>query len=41
MTLPRINPLKTKSWGELKNHFNKIKGTSISDLFVKIGRAHV
>ena len=34
MTLPRINPLKTKSWEELKNHFNKIKGTSISDLFV-------
>ena len=34
MTLPRINPLKTKSWEDLKNHFNKIKGTSISDLFV-------
>ena len=34
MTLPRINPLKTKSWKELKNHFNKIKSTSISDLFV-------
>ena len=34
MTLPRINPLKTKSWEELKNHFNKIKGTSISDLFI-------
>ena len=34
MTLPRINPLKTKSWEDLKNHFNKFKGTSISDLFV-------
>ncbi len=34
MTLPRINPLRTKSWEDLKNHFNKIKGTSISDLFV-------
>ena len=34
MTLPRINPLKTKSWKDLKNHFNKIKATSISDLFV-------
>ena len=34
MTLPRINPLKTKSWEDLKNHFNKIKATSISDLFV-------
>ena len=34
MTLPRINPLKTKSWEDLKNHFNKIKSTSISDLFV-------
>ena len=34
MTLPRINPLKTKSWEKLKNHFNKIKSTSISDLFV-------
>ena len=34
MILPRINPLKTKSWEDLKNHFNKIKATSISDLFV-------
>ena len=34
MVLPRINPLKTKSWEDLKNHFDKIKGSNISDLFV-------
>ena len=34
MTLPRINPLKTKSWKDLKNQLKKIKSTSISDLFV-------
>jgi glucose-6-phosphate isomerase len=34
MILPRVNPLKTKSWEDLKNHFYKIKDSSISDLFV-------
>ena len=34
MILPRINPLKTKSWEDLKNHFYKIKDSNISDLFV-------
>ena len=34
MILPRVNPLKTKSWEDLKNHFYKIKDSNISDLFV-------
>ena len=33
MALPRINPLKTKSWEELKNHFNDISSQSISSFF--------
>ena len=33
MTLPKINPLKTKSWGELINHFNKIQSKPISHFF--------
>ncbi len=33
MTLPKINPLKTKSWGELINHFNKIQSQPISHFF--------
>ena len=33
MTLPNINPLKTKSWGELINHFNKIQSKPISHFF--------
>ena len=33
MALPRINPLKTKSWKELKNHLNDIKSKSISSFF--------
>ena len=33
MTLPNINPLKTKSWGELINHFNKIQSQPISHFF--------
>ena len=33
MTLPKINPLKTKSWGDLKNHFDEIKSYTISYFF--------
>ena len=33
MILPRINPLKTKSWSELKKHFNEIKSQTISQFF--------
>ena len=33
MALPKINPLKTKSWEELKNHFNDIKSQTISSFF--------
>lgn len=33
MTLPKINPLKTKSWGDLINHFNKIQSQPISHFF--------
>ena len=33
MALPKINPLKTKSWGDLKKHFDEIKGYTISHFF--------
>ena len=33
MTLPKINPLKTKSWRDLKNHFDEIKSYTISHFF--------
>ena len=33
MTLPKINPIKTKGWRDLKNHFNEIKSHTISHFF--------
>ena len=33
MTLPKINPIKTKAWRDLKNHFNEIKNQTISHFF--------
>ena len=33
MALPKINPLKTKSWRDLKNHFDEIKSYTISHFF--------
>ena len=33
MTLPKINPIKTKGWRDLKNHFNEIKSYTISHFF--------
>ena len=33
MTLPKINPLKAKSWEDLKNHFDDIKSHTISHFF--------
>ncbi|MFL2590525.1 MAG: glucose-6-phosphate isomerase [Flavobacteriaceae bacterium] len=33
MTLPKINPLKTNSWQDLKNHFEEIKSQTISHFF--------
>ena len=34
MSLKSINPTETKSWSKLKDHFNDIKETHISDYFI-------
>ncbi len=35
MTLPKINPLKTDSWARLTEHANKMKRTTLANLFAE------
>lgn len=35
MSLPNINPTTTNSWEKLNEHFNKIKGVHMKDLFAQ------